>query len=41
MSKTNQSVMKSFEQVLNVENEAGCTHVSVDSLFSSDQHFWE
>ena len=41
MSKTNRSVMKSFEQVLNVENEAGCTQVSVDSLFDSDQRFWE
>lgn len=41
MSKTNRSVMKSFQQVLNVENEVGCKQVSVESLFRSDQRFCE
>ena len=39
MSKTRAAVMKSFAQVLNVENIPGCTQVPVDSLFRVDLHF--
>ena len=37
MSKTRPSTMKSFPQVLNVENTAGCAQDAVDSLFRLDQ----
>lgn len=33
--------MKSFAQVLNVENMPGCTQVPVDSLFGADLHVYE
>ena len=34
-------VMKSFAQVLNVENHPCCTQVAVDSLSGSDLRLWE
>jgi len=33
--------MKSFAQVLNVENDPCCTQGTVDSLFGFDLHVWE
>ena len=41
MSKTSKPVMKSFAQVLNVENDPCCTQVAVDSILGSDQRFYE
>lgn len=41
MSKTRHKAMKSFPQVLNVENTVGCAQGAVDSLFVVDQRFWE
>lgn len=39
MSKTRHKAMKSFPQVLNVENTVGCAQGAVDSLFRADLHF--